>query len=235
MIRVAKPLIVLLALVLLASCAPAPAPPPVPTITAPANFPAEVYETATGGSVFAIDPAQSIIEMRVYRDGPLARFGHNHVITGAIEGRIFLADEFPQSRADVYVSVLDLIVDDTAARAAAGADFAADVDPDSVQATRGNLLGPDVLHGAQYPHLQAQIRPITASERAMATLHIKDHVAPTPVAIDWRVEGNRLTAEAAFSIRQSELGITPFSVMGGGLRVRDAIEVQVEVNAAIVD
>ena len=220
---------------LMAGCAPTPAPPPTPTVGAPADFPADWYEAAIDGSVFRVDPTDSLLELRVYRDGPLARFGHNHVITGAIEGRVFLANDFARSRADLYVSVLDLVVDDPVARAAAGAPFAAEVDPDSVQGTLGNLLGPSVLHAAEYPHLKAHLQPIAGSDRTMMSLYVKDHVLPVPLSINWRIDNLQLRAEATFEVRQSALGITPFSVMGGGLRVRDGIDVRVQVHAAMVD
>ena len=218
---------------LVTGCAPTPLPPPTPTIAAPADFPAEFYDTATGGSVYTVDPARSSIEIRVYRDGPLARFGHNHVITGAIEGRMFQANEFDQSRADLYVSVLDLVVDDGAARAAAGREFASEVDPDAIAGTRGNLLGPAVLDAAAHPHLKARVEPITASDRFMTTLFVRDHVAPAPIPINWQLDGDSVKAYASFEVHQSELGITPFSVMGGGLRVKDTIEIHIEVNATL--
>jgi len=39
----------------------------------------------------------------------------------------------------------------------------------------------------------------------------------------------KITASSSFSISQSDFGITPFSVLGGGLRVADAVKIRVNL------
>jgi hypothetical protein len=40
-----------------------------------------------------------------------------------------------------------------------------------------------------------------------------------------------LTVIAAFRVLQSELGIEPYSILGGAIRVRDAIDIRVRLVA----
>jgi hypothetical protein len=40
-----------------------------------------------------------------------------------------------------------------------------------------------------------------------------------------------LTVIAAFRVLQSKLGITPFSILGGAIRVRDAIDIRIRLVA----
>ena len=42
----------------------------------------------SGAPRYSVDPQASEIRLLVYRDGPLARFGHNHVVVGRVHGAI---------------------------------------------------------------------------------------------------------------------------------------------------
>jgi hypothetical protein len=103
-------------------------------------------QVATSGShkhaqVFRIDPEQSSIRLRVYRDGPLARFGHNHVIVATgLTGTVFHEKELSQSAFELNIPLAGLVVDRPADRAAAGPDFAGDLSEFAIAGTRENML-----------------------------------------------------------------------------------------------
>ena len=44
-------------------------------------------------------------------------------------------------------------------------------------------------------------------------------------------QSGSLTVIAAFRVLQSELGIEPYSILGGAIRVRDAIDIRVRLVA----
>ena len=61
---------------------------------------------------------------------------------------------------------------------------------------------------------------------------IKDRVRAIEVPLTVARKTDAVTASGAFRIRQSDFGITPFSVGGGALQVADEIEVLFEIRAS---
>lgn len=214
-------------------CAPAPKPEPAPE--APADFPAAVYRAAhaAGASVYCLDPGRSSLVVRVYRAGPLARLGHDHVVsTRAIHGYVWQATDPARSRADVYVPVGALEVDDPQLRAEAG--LHATLSEADIAATRRNMMG-KVLEAERYPYVQVRATwdpGAGAESRRLAvalTLHgvTRHRAVPVRLALD---EG-LLRMEGALRIAQSDFGITPFSALGGALRVADRVDMQFRLRA----
>src|SRR5690349_17098835 len=103
-----------LAVLLLAACAPQVrevAPPP----GMPAEFPRAFYEqeAAQGRAVLRVDPAASLVVLTVRRGGSLARLGHDHVVAShTVQGYVAPGAK----RADLYVTLADLAVDEPALR-----------------------------------------------------------------------------------------------------------------------
>ena len=86
------------------------------------------------GKLYRVDENQSELRVLVYRAGPLARLGHNHVMVNrAIRGSVNLADAAGAADAagtsafSLSVPVAGFVVDDAQARREEGSDFAAEV------------------------------------------------------------------------------------------------------------
>ena len=45
------------------------------------------------------------------------------------------------------------------------------------------------------------------------------------------MEGATVTASGAFQVRQTDFGITPFSVAGGAVQVADVVDVRFDITA----
>ena len=45
------------------------------------------------------------------------------------------------------------------------------------------------------------------------------------VPMRYEIRGDGITVSGEFPLRQTELGLTPFTALGGGLRVRDGMKV----------
>ena len=163
-------------------------------------------------TVYAIDPARSIVTLRVYRAGRLAKLGHNHVITTTSEaGHAWTNGTLAASGFEVRVAVTELVVDEPAARAAAGADFPGEL---SESAREGSLGG-------------TWDQPTVA-----ASVTIKDQTRSIDVPLAVVRTDDAIVARGAFSIRQSDFGITPFSIGGGAIAVADAVEISFEIQAS---
>jgi len=105
----------------------------------------------SGAPRYTVDPEGSEVRLLVYRDGPLARFGHNHVIVARVQGEIRAGDAATASGFRLEVPVDSFAVDPPAARAEEGDEFAAQVSEPARRDTRENMLGRDILDAAAYP------------------------------------------------------------------------------------
>lgn len=205
---------------------------------APAGFPAARYAQALarGEPVYRIDPERSQILVRVYRGGPLARLGHDHVVAGRdVRGYVLLPRAAAYAQADLYLSLASLAVDDPALRAQAGFDTRPS--PQDIEATRRNMMS-EVLDVARYPFAVLHVIPgVGAPPRlvltAELTLHGVTRALPITAALEPTSAGG-LAANGRFSLKQTDFGIEPYAVLGGALRVEDSIDIDFQLHAVRV-
>jgi hypothetical protein len=221
--------------ILLAACAPRAPQPAAPPGGFPPDFPTAFYSSAPAIGVYRVAPGRSSLVLKVYRAGTLAALGHNHVITtSALEGFIYLADDLAAARADLFVPVSALTVDDSAARAAAGPDFAAQPSLHDIDGTRTNMLGPKLLDAEHFPYLIAHVTPVhVRPESTDVTLGLTVHgqTVSIPVTVTWLRNGEELEVRGTFSTDHKTLMLEPFSTLGGALRVAEQIDVAVALVA----
>lgn len=220
-----------LAGLLLAGCQSAPPRPGDEVSSAATQVPPPLPVSTSAH--YRIDSADSQIRILVYRAGPLASLGHNHVIrAGEISGDIYLAEPFSNSAFALRLPLRELEVDPAALRAEEGADFASKPSEQAKAGTREHMLGPDCLDVEHYPELRIRSTQIIGPEwqpdiTLQISLHGQTRELTVPVAVVR--EGDRLIAIGQFSLRQSEFGITPYSALGGGLRVQDKLRLRFKI------
>lgn len=179
--------------------------------------------------------AESVLQIWVFRGGPMARMGHNHVIAShQLEGVVHLTEDFVRSRFDVRVPVNGMTVDEPALREAAGPDFPPAVPQSAREGTRKNLLSEALLDGVNYPYIglrTTDVRAAGASWDVGVQITFKDRTYPVrvPVAVERREAG--VVARGEFTLNQTALGLEPFSVAMGSLVVLDEMRVKFEVVA----
>jgi len=205
--------------------------PPVETssATAPAGA-----ATARVGKRYIVDSQASELRLLVYRDGPMARFGHNHVMTGQVRGELSVSDSAAASGFQIEIPVSLLEVDAPAARAEEGAEFAAPVSDQARKGTRDNMLGADVLDADHFALIRIESDALLGPRwnpgvTARITLRGNTSEVKFPAAVFEQPGG--LTVIASFQVRQSDLGLKPFSVLGGAIRVGDSMDVRVRLVA----
>lgn len=221
---------VVLALALAGGCAPV-APPAGPGVALPAGFPAADYRrlAETGGAVYRIDAARSLAIIEVRRGGSLAFLGHDHVVASrSLRGYVAPA----LSRADFYLRLDELVVDDPALRAQAG--FETRPSAEDIEATRRNMLE-KVLHAADTPHVLIGVDGLrTDADGTRLAVLITLNGVQRALDIPARIElgDGRLRVSGGFTLAQQDFGIAPFTVLGGALQVQDALALRFDIEAA---
>jgi polyisoprenoid-binding protein YceI len=213
-------------LLALGACTPLP---PVASTTPAAATPAAVQlppapASAATAAALQIDSAASLIAVTVRRGGVLARLGHDHVVAA----RTITGTVSPQTnRADFQFRLDQMTVDEPALRQVAG--LTTQPSPDAIAGTRTNMLT-KVLDAERYPLVTVQVEraevakgaaPRTAGQplRVAITLHGVTRAYAIPVTIV--EQDGSLTVTGTVDLKQTDFGLTPFSVMGGAMAVQD--------------
>ena len=211
----------------LAACAPT-VPAPAEIASLPADFPASHYRQAEarGERVLRIDPQRSLVVVEVRRAGALARLGHDHVVASHdVEGFLALAE----GRADMYVALDRLAVDEPALRSEAG--FDTQPTSDAVAGTRRNMLE-KVLGTERFPFALIRVARADAGRPDLSvaiTLHGATRAFEIPAQIETLPRGIAVSGRMTF--KQTDFGIAPFSVFGGALRVEDRLDLRFRILA----
>ncbi len=179
--------------------------------------------------------ADSLLQILVYRGGAMARLGHNHVIAShQLTGNVYVTDDPFGTRFDISFPVNELTVDEPGLRAAAGPDFPPNVPEGAREGTRGNLLSEALLDGAHYPEIRLRATDVRAAGETYdvgveVTFKGATHALRVPVAV--KRQDGAITASGEFPLRQSELGLKPFTAALGALAVVDEMHVRFDVTA----
>jgi polyisoprenoid-binding protein YceI len=182
------------------------------------------------GRPFAISGEESLLVVLVYRGGALARAGHNHVVASHnLTGTAWVADDITRSSFEVRVPVNDLVIDEAQLRAQEGAEFPPEVPESARQGTRTNMLGAALLDGVQYPEVLLQserLQKTATGLQAQVRVTVRDQVRSLVVPLTYELAGEELRAQGQLALKHSDLGLTPFSALGGAMRVQDEIQVK---------
>jgi len=166
-----------------------------------------------------IDTARSSIVIHVYKAGLLSAFGHEHEIHASLErGTIDEEKQTVEFSVDSRsLRVMDRDVSDT--------------DRADIQST---MLGPKVLDSEKFPEIRFHSITLEANgsgkwtARGDLTLHGQTH----PVQVS--VAGSKGHYRGSAVLHQKDFGITPVTVAGGSIKVKDEVRVDFEVVAKTI-
>ena len=221
-----------LALLLAACGAPRPRhATPHPSESAP------ILNPPPAGRLYRIDESRSELRILVYRAGPLARLGHNHVMVNrSIRGEVNFGNVAGASVFSLEVPVAGFVVDDAQARREEGADFADPVPDDAKSGTLRNMLSTAVLDADEFPSITVHsvaTAPMDAGAGLLATVDISvaGHESTIDLPLKLQSDADSLSATGSVEIRQSVLGLKPYSLMLGALQVQDAMTIKFQIVA----
>jgi polyisoprenoid-binding protein YceI len=162
-----------------------------------------------------IDGPHSTLTVRVYKSGFLSAFGHNHEIQAPIQSGEVKESDSPS---------VEVLVDARKLRV---------LDPEVSEGTRDQIQdtmqGSQVLDVAHFPEIHFQSTAVEARGpdhwivHGNLALHGKDH----PVAVEATLKGEHYRGSA--TLKQSDFGITPVTVAGGTVKVKDVVKIEFDI------
>jgi len=225
-----------LLLMLLAACAPVVEKIPTVLPNQPAEFPSDVYANAAERAqpVYLVDEDRSVVAVRVYRGGRLARLGHDHVVASHhVQGLILWTPDWRERRADLFVPLASLTVDEAELRQ----KYALTTQPSEqdIAGTRENMLN-KTLQVNNNPFVTLHLKALAASQPTMpvqADITLNGVTRTRLLDVEVKMEGDTMRFSGAFPLRQTEFGLEPYSILGGLLQVEDQVDVSFELIARL--
>lgn len=213
----------------LAACA-APRSRPKPRLP---SQPTAALQSLPAPGEFPIDSGSSELRLLVYRAGPLANLGHNHVMVNrTVTGLVQIGGSVATSSFSLSAAVSGFVIDDARSRGEEGSDFPGDIPEDAKAGTRRNMLSSAVLNAAEFPDITVKSVSLTGTLDALhADLEISaaGHTSRISVPFDLQGDAHRFTAAGSMELRQTALGLTPFSLLHGALQVQDAMQLKFSI------
>jgi len=177
---------------------------------------------ASAGAALAqprpIDTQHSMVTVRVFKSGLFRAFADNHVIQAPIgEGSV---DESGTPHVNLAVDAARMRVTDPGLSPA---------DRDEVQA---RMLGPDVLDTNRFSKIffnSTDVRPLEP-DRWLVHGNLDLHGRVRQVVIKVVRENGRYTGST--TLLQSDFGISPISIVGGTVKVKDEVTIEFDIVTA---
>jgi polyisoprenoid-binding protein YceI len=180
-----------------------------------AIFECMTWATSAGTEGWAIDGAHSSLKVRVSKSGFFSAFAHNHEIEAPIESGEVAESGSPS---------VELRVDARKMRV---------LDPEASADTRAQvqktMLGPQVLDTERFPQIHFQSTEVEAKGADHWLVHgtLELHGQSHPVSVDVALKDGVYRGTA--TLKQTGFGITPVSVAGGTVKVKDEVKVEFEI------
>jgi polyisoprenoid-binding protein YceI len=184
-----------------------------------AAMPLAVRATA----VYAIDSHLSHVQLHVGKTGLFSFAGHTHNIVARVaEGRVEI------DRGDLARSSVHVAFDASALRVTGAGESAKDVP--EVQRT---LDSDRVLDVSTFPRITFESQRVDVLERdgrrvrvrVRGDLTLHGVTRPETADVTVTIDEARVTANGAFTVRQTDYGIQPVTAGLGTVRVKDEVEI----------
>ena len=175
------------------------------------------WAAAATGQPRAIDAAKSSVMIEVKKAGVLSAFGHDHEIAAPVSAG---SVDPSGGKVELRFRSAALEVRDRGI---------SDKDRAEIQST---MLGPQVLDSQRYPDIV--FRSASAKQSGGSAWRVEGeltlHGQTRPVTADVRDQGGRY--RGTLHLRQTDFGIKPIKVAGGAVRVKDEIQIEIDIQLA---
>jgi polyisoprenoid-binding protein YceI len=212
--------------------APAPQEPRAPAPQEP-SAPAPGLQALPAPGTYKIDSSASELRILVFRAGTLANLGHNHVmINRSVSGVVQIADSVSASSFSLEVPADKFEIDNAQSRLEEGSEFPGDIPADAKSGTRRNMLSRAVLNASQFPVVEVKSTALRGTPSAVIAdlaLTVAGHESAVSVPLSLQGDSQHLTATGSIELRQTAIGLRPYSLLHGALEVRDVMRLKFKI------
>lgn len=163
-----------------------------------------------------IDTSRSTITVYVYRAGFFSFAGDNHIVQAQVAS----------GSLDESARQVELVINARVMRV-----LDPNLDPKKRAQVQERMLGPDVLDVAHFPEIKFHSRSVEAG--ANGTLKITGDLTlrgqTHPVTVE--ATGSNGHYRGSAKLKQTDFGITPITVGGGAVKVKDELKLEFEIFA----
>ena len=188
-----------------------------------------------GASLYRVVGGASTLRFYLHADGPLARLGHNHVISAhGVEGEVWLEPQPQKSTCQLRLPVAAFVVDDPGERAEAGGEYVEPLKAADRDGTYTHMIGDRQLDAARFQNIWLRCLRLTPTALGLSlelAVTLRGRETQLTVPLQWEQKDDLLRASGEFSFKQSDLGLEPYSLMMGALRVADEVQARFELVA----
>jgi polyisoprenoid-binding protein YceI len=162
-----------------------------------------------------IDVKRSTVTVLVFKSGLFSAFADNHTIRAPLASGSISAE--PPFAVDATIQTADLTVLDPELSAGKRAEV------------QSRMLGPEVLDAKTYPRItfaSTSIEPAGTNQWRVSgrlTIHGHTQLVTVPVTHD------KGAYRGSVRIKQRDYGITPISIAGGTVKVKDELTIELEI------
>jgi len=176
---------------------------------------ASLLITPSGQAQITIDTERSTMTVHVFKSGLFSAFGHEHEISAPVRGSF---TENPAG-AEVTLDARKMKVMDQ------------DVSEKDRAEILKTMLGPKVLDSEQFPEIRFRSTELSRGEQGkwivQGDLTLHGQTKPVKINVEKRETHYRATAE----LKQKDFGITPVTVGGGTVKVKNELRVEFDIVA----
>lgn len=181
-------------------------------------------ELRTGN--WTVGPADGTLVIRTKREGAAARMGHDLTLTATRWSAVVAVDgESPRSsRVRATIESESLVVTEATGGAIG-------LSPSQKVEVEANIRE-KILHSAKHPEItftSTSIDGDSAGGSVTGDLALAGKTRPVTLAVRLDDSSGNPTVSATTSIVQTEFGIKPYSAMLGALKVKDVVELAIDV------
>lgn len=164
----------------------------------------------------SIDTANSKLVVHVSKSGAFSAFADNHEIAAPIsEGTI----DVGSSRVTFTVESRRMKVLDPK------------LDPDKRQQVQDRMLSPEVLDTSRYPRITFESDSVEQSGQGQFLVKGRLSLHGMTRRITASVHGQDGRYVGKCKLKQRDFGITPISIAGGTVKVKDELEIEFDIRA----
>jgi polyisoprenoid-binding protein YceI len=185
---------------------------------------------------FKVDPAQSFLVVRLFRDGPAARLGHDHVVEARTFSGTLTHDGGGNPAASAIrldVDVASLVADDPATRRRLG--LTGELSASERAEIDAAMKGEGQLAAARFSSITFVSSAIAkqADGRYAVTgkLTIRGVTNEVRFPAELRLDGDKLRGRAELRFTQSSFGYRPYRALLGAIKNQDEVVLHVELVA----